>query len=124
MKLSEYFEHANGLGILATADADGKVDAAVFTKPHFPDPDDDTVVAFFMADGKSHSGVQDNPNAAYIFIEQSDLYVGKRLSLVKVKEKNDAKEIDRLRLKWRWTASSALKYTHLVYFRVEQVRPL
>lgn len=34
MDLNNYFENTKGRGILATADADGKVDAAVFARPH------------------------------------------------------------------------------------------
>lgn len=30
MKLSEYFENAKGVGVLATADAGGKVNTAVY----------------------------------------------------------------------------------------------
>jgi hypothetical protein len=37
MKLSEYFETAEGVGVLATADAHGKVDAALYGRPHFFD---------------------------------------------------------------------------------------
>ena len=42
MKLSEYFEHVRGIGVLATADAQGKVNVAVYARPHFLDEDDDT----------------------------------------------------------------------------------
>ena len=31
MTLAEYFRSMNGTGILATADADGKVDAAIYS---------------------------------------------------------------------------------------------
>ena len=35
MKLSEYFERAKGKGVIATADAKGKVGMAVYARPHF-----------------------------------------------------------------------------------------
>jgi hypothetical protein len=34
MELKEYFEQTHGRGVLATADSDGKVDAAVYSRPH------------------------------------------------------------------------------------------
>ena len=37
MDLQEYFENAKGSGVLATADGDGVVDAAVYGKPHVMD---------------------------------------------------------------------------------------
>ena len=35
--LSEYFEKTKGTGILATADAEGHVNVAVYARPHVPD---------------------------------------------------------------------------------------
>ena len=34
-KLKAYFESTKGTGILATADSNGKVDAAIYSRPHF-----------------------------------------------------------------------------------------
>lgn len=33
--LKFYFENTKGTGVLATADSDGKVDAAIYSRPHF-----------------------------------------------------------------------------------------
>jgi len=35
MKLVDYFENTNGVGILSTADDKGKVNAAIYGRPHF-----------------------------------------------------------------------------------------
>ncbi len=37
MKISEYFENTQGRGVLATADSNGLVDVAVYSRPHFID---------------------------------------------------------------------------------------
>ena len=37
MDLREYFENVKGHGVLATADGEGKVDVAIYGKPHFMD---------------------------------------------------------------------------------------
>lgn len=62
MKLREYFEEAKGVGVLATADAAGKVNAAIYARPQFLDPDDDQTLVFIMADRLSHANVQANPS--------------------------------------------------------------
>ena len=43
--LQNYFESTKGFGVLATADSSGKVDAAVYSRPHFLE---DGVLAFIM----------------------------------------------------------------------------
>jgi hypothetical protein len=48
MNLRNYFENTKGVGVLATADADRKVNAAVYARPHFLDPEDDESLAFIM----------------------------------------------------------------------------
>ena len=47
MKLSEYFENSKGVGILSTADKEGKVNAAIYSRPHFMGED---TIAFIAAD--------------------------------------------------------------------------
>ena len=37
MNLSDYFDNTKGCGVLATADSAGKVNAAVYARPHFFD---------------------------------------------------------------------------------------
>ena len=37
MKLSEYFEKIQGIGVLATTDASGQVNQAIYSRPHFLD---------------------------------------------------------------------------------------
>ena len=93
MKLSEYFEQAKGVGVLATADANGKVNVAIFARPHFMDENDDSTCAFIMGDRASHDNVRQNPSAAYLFIEVGEEYVGKRLSLTMLQEETDAEKI-------------------------------
>ena len=89
MKLSEYFENAKGVGVLATADDEGKVNTAIYARPHFLDPNDDNTLAFIMANRLCHANVQVNPHASYLFMEEGEEYTGKRLSLTKVKEETD-----------------------------------
>ena len=80
MKLSEYFEETKGFGVLATADKEGSVDGAVYSRPHFID---EGTVAWIMTDRLTHKNVQSNPRAAFIFREDGGTYAGKRLYLTK-----------------------------------------
>ncbi len=120
MKLADYFEGVKGLGILGTADSEGKVDLAVYARPHVVD---ETTIALIMSDRLSHANLQSNPSAAYLFMEQGEGYVGRRLYLTKIREETDPERIDGMRREGaRHYASDSKKY--LVYFRVEKVRPL
>jgi Mor family transcriptional regulator len=123
MNLSEYFEKATGLGILATADSAGAVNAAVYAKPHFIDEE---TVAFIMADKLTHHNVQQNPRAAYLFREAGEKYVGRRLYLSKTKEIQDPQLVSEMRRKKYPELSE--KYTNenkfIVYFKIDKVLPL
>jgi hypothetical protein len=63
MSLTDYFETAEGTGILATADSDGNVDLAIYAHPHM---EDDETVVLVMSDKLSHTNLQSNPKAASI----------------------------------------------------------
>ncbi|MCC6124319.1 MAG: pyridoxamine 5'-phosphate oxidase family protein [Pirellulales bacterium] len=124
MKLSEYFEKAEGIGVLATADAEGKVNAAIYARPYFPDEADETTLAFIMGDRNSHDNVCANPSAAYLFIEEGADYLGKRLSLTRIKEEADRDKIRSLCRRKTTAEEDVGKIRFLVYFRIDGVRPL
>ena len=71
MELKDYFEDKKGIGVLATADSEGKVGAAIFARPHVLD---DCSVAFIMRDRLTHHNLQSNPHAAYLFSEEGEGY--------------------------------------------------
>ena len=68
MSLSEYFENTEGFGVLATADKDGRVDAAVYARPHILE---DGTVAMIMRDRLTHHNLQSNPHATYLFAKKT-----------------------------------------------------
>jgi hypothetical protein len=124
MNLSEYFENVKGRGVLATADSDGNVDAAVYSRPHFIDEE---TIAYIMTDRLTHKNLQSNPHAAYIFVESpSEKFTGKRLYLTKTKEDTDPEAIQKI----RWRKSYAVpedqknQKRFLVYFKIDKVLPL
>jgi len=125
MKLSEYFENSRGIGVLATADANGKVDVAIYSRPHFLDGNDRSV-AFIMADRLSHDNLQFNPHAAYLFVEEGAGYKGKRLHLTKSREETDVEKIKAVRRRELppQCAGTEGAQRFLVHFEVDRVRPL
>ncbi|MFC1909794.1 pyridoxamine 5'-phosphate oxidase family protein [Chloroflexota bacterium] len=86
MNSGEYFENAKGHGILATADSDGKVNAAMYARPYFTD---ENTAVFIMAERLIHANIRANPWATYLFIEAGQGDTGKRLYLKKIKEQQN-----------------------------------
>jgi hypothetical protein len=122
MKLSEYFEKTQGIGVLATTDASGQVNQAIYSRPHFPNDDDETC-SFIMSHRLSHDNVKHNPSASYLFIEKGDGYVGKRLSLTVIGEETDPEKIKAIRRRNIPTISEE-EGKYLVRFQIEGVRSL
>ncbi len=123
MKLSDYFEQAKGVGVLATTDAAGQVNQAIYAKPHFLDKDDEGTCSFIMANRLTHDNVGRNPSAAYLFIEEGEGYAGKRLSLTVIGEETDAEKIQAFRRR-NAPPLSEEDSKYLVHFHIEGVRPL
>lgn len=119
MNLKEYFQSVKGRGVLATADGDGKVDAAIYATPHFIDNNN---IAFIMRDRLTHHNLQSNPHAAYLFMEAGDKFLGKRLFLTKTREEEDSELLHSLRRKKYPGDESESKF--LVFFQIDKVLPL
>ena len=122
MDLLEYFENARGTGVLATADGQGQVNVAVYARPHVMQ---DGTLVFIMADRLTRRNVEQNPHAAYLFLQDGAERAGIRLSLTKVGESTDPDLIAQLRRR-RYSPEdeSGMGTLRLVYFAVEHQRPL
>ena len=122
MKLGEYFENNKGIGVLSTADSSGKVNAAIYGRPHFMD---EQTVAFIAADRLTHANLQTNPHAVYLFKEDGR-YEGQRLYLTKTHEEKDSHLIDEIRRKKFKEVEGKYKTESkfLIYFKVDKVLPL
>lgn len=122
MNLADYLKNATGHGVLATSDNSGKVDIAIYSKPHFIE---DGSLAFIMRDRLTHHNLQENPYAAYMFIESGSNHEGIRLHLKKVRESGDAALIASLtRRHLSAAADQAAGAKFLVYFTIEHILPL
>ncbi len=119
MDLKQYFEDTKGIGILATADAEGKVDAAVYARPNIMEDDS---LAFIMRDRLTHHNLQSNPYATYLFVEKGPGYKGKRLFLKKAREEQDTELLASLRKRQYLDEKEESKF--LVFFKIEKELPL
>jgi hypothetical protein len=121
LDLKQYFETTRGFGVLATADTKGRVDAAVYARPHVME---DGTVASIMSDRLTHENLKTNPNAVYLFLEEGGGYRGKRLFLTKVGEQQDSELIDELCRRCYPSELEAKEPRFLVIFRVDKELPL
>jgi len=120
--LKTYFENTEGIGVLSTADDEGRVDAAVYSRPHFME---DGTLAFIMRDRLTHRNLQSNPHAAYLFIEKGAGFQGLRLFLTKTREETDPDLIEKLRRRHdRPKDSKDDTIRFLVYFKLDKTLPL
>ena len=93
MDLHKYFENTKGFCVLSTADSSGKVDAAVYARPHVQP--DGTLVSI-MRDRLSHENLKTNPNAVFLFMEEGPGYKGKRIFVTKIREEEDSELTDEI----------------------------
>jgi len=121
MELTEYFKNIEGLGVLATADGDGKVNSAVYARPHVME---DGSLAFIMRDRLTHKNIKSNPHATYLFKEDGPGYKGKRIYLTKIREEENSPLIDSLSRRTYRSDESSKESKFLVYFKLEMERPL
>lgn len=119
MTLKDYFEEKQGIGVLATADSSGKVDAAIYSRPHFME---DGTLAFIMRDRLTHHNIQSNPHATFMFIESGPGYNGKRLFMTKAREEQNPELIKKI--KRRKYTDDGEEPQFLVYFKLDKELPL
>ncbi len=119
MNLELYFDNTKGLGILSTADSTGKVNAAVYARPHFME---DGTLAMIMRDRLSHHNLQSNPHATFLFKEEGSGYKGKRLYLTKVREEQNTDLLQSLRRRKSTDGNGDERF--LVFFKLDKELPL
>jgi hypothetical protein len=120
MNLKTYFEEIKGMGVLSTADGAGRVNAAIYARPHVMD---DGSLAFIMRDRLSHHNLTSNPHAAYLFREDGQGYKGVRLHLTRTREESGTPLVEELCRRCRIDDQpDAVRY--LVVFKIDRELPL
>jgi hypothetical protein len=122
MDLKDYFETTHGTGVLGTANKEGKVNTAIYSRPHVFD---DGTIAFLMRQRLTHHNIQSNPYASYLFHESGPGYKGVRLHLKKMREETESPliaEMTRGSLTPEEDRAKGPKY--IVHFSIEKILPL
>jgi hypothetical protein len=122
MTLKEYFHNTRGTGVLATADSEGRTDAAIYSRPHIMD---DGSLAFIMRERLSFNNLQSNPHATFLFMEHGAHLKGMRLFMKKTGEDANEELISRMtRRNLRPEKDKAAGPKHIVYFSLEMILTL
>ena len=120
MELKNYFESTKGMGVLSTADSEGRVNAAVYARPQILE---DGTLAWIMRDRLSHHNLQSNPKAAYLFRDEGAGYKGLRLHLTKVHEESGTPRVKELCRRCRIDDNpDAVRF--MVVFTIDKQLPL
>lgn len=119
MNLQQYFETTSGKGVLATASSAGNVDVAIYSRPQVMA---DRTLAFIMRHRLTHSYLQENDQAAFMFMEDQHSFRGLRIFMKKIKEDQDPVLIEKLsRRHLSPEEDKARGPKSLVYFTVEKI---
>jgi len=122
MDLRDYFAKHSGVGVMSTADAEGRVATAIYARPHIQE---DGTLAMIMRERLTHKNLQENPHAAYLFIENAAGHQGVRLFLQKVGEDDNPELIAQLtRRSLTPEEDKAKGPKFIVYFKVEKALKL
>jgi len=122
MKLAELFPEG-GRGIIATADAKGVINQAVFAVPHVINEE---TLAWGFSEGRSLLNLRENPQASYLYLAPTRGYSGWRLTLTAKKEEREGEVLESIRAGARNAAGpqAGAALAAVVYFKVDEVRPL
>ena len=122
MNLAELFPEG-GRGVIGTADANGVVNMAVFATPHVIDEE---TLAWGFTEGRSLANLKQNPHASYLYLAPSRGYSGWRLAMTFKEETGEGELLASIKEAASRAAGSqaGAAVKHLVYFKVDEVRPL
>lgn len=122
MDFTELFAHP-GLGVMSTSSSDGKVNSAVYARPHLID---ETTLVWGMTDKRTYHNLNCNRHAAFLFKTSSPGFSGVRLALelLKTEESGDLLETIKANTDVVVGPGAGAAVTHAVWFKVLEVRPL
>jgi len=122
MNLDELFQQ-EGLGVMATAGADGTVNTAVYARPHRGEKGE---LVWGMTEGKTWQNLRENPHASFLFKAEGRGWSGARLKLklTEIRESGELLELIRQETVRVVSCQAAEAVCHAGYFSVEEVRSL
>ncbi len=122
MNLAELFANP-GLGVMSTSSSDGKVNSAVYARPHVID---ETTLVWGMTDKRTYQNLSRNRHAAFLFKTGTPGFSGVRLALelIKTEESGDLLAAIKKNTDEIVGPGAGATITHAAWFRVTEVRDL
>lgn len=125
-KLVEFFNKQPRLGVLGTADKDGRVNAAYFGSPQMVD---EKTVMMGLGQNRSLKNLQENPNAVFLIMEPGASlpeWKGVRIYLKCIDLQTSGEKLDGIRAKIAAAAGEGAgkMIQAAVTFEVGEIRPL
>jgi len=122
----DYFNKQPRIGILSTANKEGKVDAAIFGSPMMVD---EKTVVMGLGENRTFTYLQENPNAVFTIVEEGEGFMDWKGLRVYLKMKEYATSGETLETYKKQVARAAgedaAAMIHAsVTFEVTEVRPL
>jgi hypothetical protein len=125
-KLMEYFNKQPRLGVLSTANKEGKVNCAYFGSPRMID---EKTIVIGLSKNRTFANLQENPYACYLIMEPGKTlpeWKGVRIYLKMAGCHTSGEKLDNLKAQIAKVAGeNAAKMMHAaVQFEIQEVRPL
>ena len=122
MNLTELFTNA-GMGVMSTSSSDGKVNSAVYARPHVID---ETTLVWGMTDKRTYQNLTRNRHAAFLFKTNQPGFNGVRLALelIRTEEEGDLLATIKENTDEIVGPGAGAAVTHAAWFRVAETRPL
>lgn len=122
MNLAELFINP-GLGIMSTSSSDGRVNSAVYAKPHVID---ETTLVWGMADKRTWQNLSRNRHAAFLFKTSGPGFNGVRLALELIRTEEDGELLETIKANAEEIAGpgAGAAVTRAGWFKVTEIRSL
>ena len=122
MNLTKLFTNA-GMGVMSTSSSDGKVNSAVYARPHVID---ETTLVWGMTDKRTYQNLTRNRHAAFLFKTNQPGFNGVRLALelIRTEEEGDLLATIKENTDEIVGPGAGAAVTHAAWFRVAETRPL
>ena len=122
MDFADLFTHP-GLGVMSTSSPDGRVNSAVYARPHIID---ESTLVWGMTDKRTYQNLTRNPQAAFLFKTNGPGFSGVRLALdlLRTEESGELLETIKANTEEIVGPGAGAAVTHAVWFKVIEVRKL
>ncbi|MEJ2182918.1 MAG: pyridoxamine 5'-phosphate oxidase family protein [Nitrospirota bacterium] len=121
-KLEALFREG-GTGVMTSASAEGRVNAAIYARPHVTE---EGTLAWGMTEGRTLRNVKENPSALFLYMNPGVGYAGVRVALRRERLETAGPLLDEIRQRTEELVGPevARRVVYVAYFSVTEVRPL